>query len=225
LSLDVEVLGEEEWSLLIGRRLTEIMAGHHGMRMCLATGDTTSPVYRQTRVAGGPSIFLLDEFGGLPPQDPARCAVMFRRDFAYPRFSVPDVDSPDPDAAAESYGEAVRDRELDLAVVGLGRNGHIGMNEPGSTRGSRTRRVELAETPSRRALAYGASTTPLWGITVGLAELMESRELWLVVTGAYKAEILAETMGCTIGPDLPASFLRDHPNATLLADTAAARLL
>jgi glucosamine-6-phosphate deaminase len=225
VNLEIEILPDEDWPTLVGRRLTETIAHSPEARICLATGDTIAPVYRHTDVSGDPSIFLLDEFGGLPIDDPARCAAMFRRDFAHPRFLVPDVDAADPHAAADRYGETVRERPLDLAVVGLGRNGHVGMNEPGSTMGSVTRKVKLSETTSLGALAYGATMRPVWGITVGIAELMGATQLWLLVTGAHKAEILAEAMRCPIGPELPASYLRDHPDARLLADTAAARLL
>ena len=114
---------------------------------------------------------------------------------------------------------------IDLAVVGLGRNGHVGMNEPGSSRDSVTRVVDLAETTSTGAMAYGASARPTWGITVGISELLEARELWLVVTGSHKAEILETVLRAPIGSDLPASFLRLHPKARIIADMAAAERL
>jgi 6-phosphogluconolactonase/glucosamine-6-phosphate isomerase/deaminase len=225
VSLEIEVLPDEDWPALVGRRLTEAIAHDPKGRICLATGNTIAPVYRHTEVVGDPSIFLLDEFGGLPRDDPARCAAMFRRDLAHPRFLAPDVDAADPHAAADRYGETVRQRPLHLAVVGLGRNGHVGMNEPGSTMASITRKVELSESTSLGALEYGASIRPAWGITVGIAELMGAMQLWLLVTGAHKAEILADVMRCPIGSELPAGYLREHHNARLLADTAAARLL
>ncbi|MDP9495261.1 MAG: 6-phosphogluconolactonase, partial [Actinomycetota bacterium] len=73
--------------------------------------------------------------------------------------------------------------------------------------------------------AYGASTKPGWGITVGIAELMEARELWLVVSGSHKSEILEATLRGTVGSHLPATYLRHHPNARTIADAAAAEWL
>lgn len=225
MSLTIEVLAGKDFANLVGARLTQAMVRGPGIRVGLATGNTMRPVYRQTVVAGDPVIFLLDEFGGLPQGDPGRCGSNFRQDFPDAPFSVPDVDSVDPVAAAHRYGAAVGDGGLDLAVVGLGRNGHIGMNEPGSKRKSVTRVVELAEATSLGALAYGASTRPTWGITVGIAELMAARELWLVVTGSGKAEILETAMRSPIGSHVPASYLRRHHNARIIADTAAAERL
>ena len=170
---------------------------------------------------GEPMIFLLDEFGGLPRHDPARCAAMLRRDLPGVPFLAPDVDGEDPEAAAGAYGHTIDDGGLDLAVVGLGGNGHLGMNEPGSSPLSETRVVDLARSTSAGALRYGATIEPLWGITVGLRQLMGARELWLVVSGGHKAEILRRVLADQIGPDLPATFLREHHNARLLADAAA----
>ena len=193
-----------------------------GARLCLATGKTTQPIYQRTTVGGDPVIFLLDEFGGLPAGDPGRCESHFRRDFPQAPFAVPDVDDPGPGDAAGRYGSAIRAGGIDLAVVGLGRNGHLGMNEPGSEEGSLTRVVDLAEATSAEAMSHGAATRPTWGITVGIAELMDARELWLVVTGAHKAEILETSLQAPIGPPIPASFLRNHRNARIIADPPAA---
>ncbi|MDP9494640.1 MAG: 6-phosphogluconolactonase [Actinomycetota bacterium] len=225
MSIEVEVLADDDFASLVGSRLTKAMAGHGDIRMCLATGNTTRPIYQQTSLAGDPAIFLLDEFGGLPPGDPGRCESSFLRDFPEARFQAPDVDSADPESAAAAYGEQIHERGIDLAVVGLGRNGHIGMNEPGSNRDSVTRVVELEEATRTGAMAYGASTKPSWGITVGIAELMEARELWLVVTGSHKSEILEATLRGTVGSHLPATYLRHHPNARTIADVAAAERL
>lgn len=225
MSLTIEVLADEDIASLVASRLTQAMASRGDIRLCLATGNTTRPIYHQTRVAGDPVIFLLDEFGGLPPGDPGRCEANFRRDFPDAPFSVPEVDSPDPDMAADKYRAAISEGGIDLAVVGLGHNGHIGMNEPGSNRRSVTRVVDLAEATRAGAMSYGASARPSWGITVGIAELMEARELWLVVTGSHKAEILETALRAPIGSHIPASYLRRHANARIIADTGAAERL
>lgn len=225
MSLTIEVLADEDIAGPVASRLTQTMAGRQGIRLCLATGNTTRPIYHQTKVAGDPLIFLLDEFGGLPVGDPGRCATNFRKDFPEGPFLAPDVDSPDAETAAAAYGTQIGEGGIDLAVVGLGRNGHIGMNEPGSNSDSVTRVVELAEATRTGALAYGASAKPSWGITVGIAELMEARELWLVVTGAHKAEILETALRAPIGSHVPASYLRRHANARIIADASAAERL
>lgn len=222
MSLDLEVFPTGEWAMAVAARLGEALGVEQSTRVCLATGDTTRPVYQNALVNGAPEVFLLDEFGGLPEDDPARCAVMLRGDLPGVWFHAPDVDAADPDLAATEYGKLITGDVLDLAVVGLGRNGHVGMNEPGSSRQSRTRVVRLHETTTDGALTYGASTRPSWGITVGMYELLRARELWLLVTGGHKAGMLDRVMRGPIGPEIPASFLREHHNAVVLADTAAA---
>jgi len=222
LSLHVEILPDGGWAEAVAARLGSWTARNQRARLCLATGNTVAPVYRRTVIEGGPAVFLLDEFGGLPANDPARCASMLRRDLPDLTFDVPDVDSVDPQSAAEEYGMRVADGGLDLAIVGLGRNGHVGMNEPGSRPDDPTRVVSLALETAQGAARYGASSPPTWGITVGIRELMTAGELWLLVTGAHKVDILSRMLTGPVGPDLPASFLNHHPNARVLADSSSA---
>jgi glucosamine-6-phosphate deaminase len=151
---------------------------------------------------------------------------MLRRDLldraaGEPVLHVPDVDAADPAAEAERFAGLIADGGLDLALVGLGGNGHIGMNEPGSGDDSPTRIVTLEETTAANAARYGATSRPTWGITVGMAELMDATELWLLVTGAHKREILGRALVDPIGPQLPCTFLRLHRACTVLADHSA----
>jgi glucosamine-6-phosphate deaminase len=227
LSHNLEVFPDETWvaraAVLFEKRVRP------GLRLCLPTGDTVRPFYREVArrtTLEDVQIFLLDEFGGLPVDDPGRCEVMFERDLvarlsAAPTVRLPDVDAADLALECRRYSDLLRDGGIDLAIVGLGRNGHIGMNEPGSTPDLATRVVDLASSTGRHALDYGATASPTWGITVGLAELLETRELWLMVTGRSKSEILARSLEGPIGPAIPASLLREHPNFTVLADESA----
>jgi len=227
VSLEIEVHDDDAWAEVVATRFAKTVAGSE--RLCLATGATVTPFYaavsRQTSL-DGLTIFLLDEFGGLAQDDPGRCEAMIRRDLlsiapGRPSVHLPDVDASDPDHEADRYADLIDDGGFDLAIVGLGNNGHIGMNEPGSTADLMTRVVDLASSTSANAASYGASATPTWGITVGLAELLAATELWLLVTGTHKREILRRTLEDPIGPTVPATFLRGHPNAKLFADVSA----
>jgi glucosamine-6-phosphate deaminase len=221
----VEALPEQDWAATVASLLSSLITPES--RLCLATGGTVAPVYSLIDDLNGATIFLLDEFGGLPRDDPGRCVAMIRRDLlahtsGNGSIFVPDVDADDPEAEALRYGRQIVEGDgIDLAVVGLGRNGHIGMNEPGSTPDLSTRVVDLAELTSAHTAAYGATTSPTWGITVGMAELMAARELWLLVTGGHKREILRQTLSMPIGPDVPATYLRRHENCTVFADRPA----
>lgn len=234
MTLSVEVFPDHSWPEHSADRFNRFLGKRKGPRLCLPTGITMLPFYAEVAARAdfdGTVVFLLDEFGGLPEGDPGRCETMLRRyliDVARgePELIVPDVDAPDPDAEAVRYQRVIEDGGIDLAVLGLGGNGHVGMNEPGSARHSATRVVSLQPSTSEHArLAYGATVLPTWGVTVGMEQLLAAREVWLLVTGEHKAEILAKVLTGPVGPAIPASLLRDHPNATVLADDSAAALL
>jgi len=138
-----------------------------------------------------------------------------------PLVHAPDVDAADPGEAAARYGELVASSGIDLAVVGIGGNGHIGMNEPGSTIEQQTRVVDLSPMTSEGALSYGATVMPTWGITVGMAELMAAGELWVLATGGHKTDILNRALHGPVDPEAPASFLTEHDNCTFFVDESA----
>ena len=179
---------------------------------------------------GESTIFVLDEFG-LPSGSAGRCDEMIRRDLLdllrLPPAAVHaiDVDATDLESESRRYEGLVRDGGLDLTMLGLGGNGHLGLNEPGSELDSVTRVVQLTPETGGHTTSYGSDKPATWGITLGVDTLLASDEIWLLVTGAHKAEILARTMTDDIGPDVPATFLRTHPNVTVFVDDAAASFL
>lgn len=228
------MLPPTSWAAAVAQRLAGVVDDRPDVRICLPTGDTPRPVYRCLieRFGTGSSfasatIIALDEWLGLPPGDPARCEVRLREDLldgltAPPRFVPIDADAADPDAAAAAH-DRIAAEGLDLAIVGLGPNGHVGFNEPGSDAASPTRVVELAPTSQAAAQArYGAGRTPTRGITLGMDRLLAAHELWLLVTGAHKADVLARALEGPETTDLPASFLRRHPRLVVMADAGAA---
>jgi len=234
----IEILPAAAWAPTVAAELIARLAARPSLRICLPTGETPSPVYAALAAAeargavsfAGSTIVMLDEWVGLPPGDPARCDVRLRSELL-DRLRVPpslfaaiDVDGPDPDEAATRHDAAAVG--LDLAVLGLGTNGHVGFNEPGSSPDDATRLVRLAVSTREAATArYGASRMPTAGITVGLARLLAAGEAWLLVTGERKAAMLRRALEEPEGPDCPASYLRRHPRLTVFADDGAASLL
>ena len=115
---------------------------------------------------------------------------------------------------------------FDLTLLGLGLNGHLGMNEPGSPEDRPTGRVELHETTVEASAKYFSHRDlPRWGLTVGLRGILGSKEVWLLANGRPKAAIVERTVAGEIGPHNPASLLRRHPNCWLFVDADAAALL
>jgi 6-phosphogluconolactonase/glucosamine-6-phosphate isomerase/deaminase len=235
----LEVLPEGEWAGTVASWLAVRLKERPELRVCLPTGDTPSPVYAEL-VAGewrgevslrSATVVLLDEWVGLGMDDPARCEARLRDELidqlAEPPAFVPiDVDAgPDLEAVARAH-DAVVAEGLDLVLLGLGMNGHVGFNEPGSRPDDGTRVVRLAASSQEAATArYGARSTPSGGITVGLARLLGAGECWLLATGARKAAILKRALDEPEGSDCPASYLRRHPRLTVFADAPAAALL
>jgi glucosamine-6-phosphate deaminase len=179
------------------------------------------------------TFFNLDEYLGLPPDHPASYHVYMEENFytlvdADPaRIHVPDGSAPDPEAECERYEAAIREAGgVDLCVLGIGRNGHIGFNEPGAPFDSRTRVVRLSESTRRvNASDFEEGKVPERAITVGMATIFEAREVLLLASGANKARAVAVAIEGEISDAVPASMLRRHPNTTFLLDQEAAAAL
>lgn len=230
----LEVHPAAAWADAVAAALTDRLRATPRLRLCLPTGETPAPLYAALAASAGAdaglwaqaTVVLLDDYVGLAPDDPAAGGPRLRReivDRVRPAAFVEIDPSGDPEVAVARHDAAARD--LDLAIVGLGLNGHIGFNEPGSTAGSPTRVVDLHPRSREAAAGYGTDAAPERGITIGLARLLEARELWLLVTGERKAEILRAALEGPETPDVPASYLRRHPNWRVMADDAAASLL
>lgn len=213
-----------------------------GVLLGLATGATMRPLYDELarRHADGDLSFgrvraaLLDEYRGLEPGHPGRFDQWIERELAR-RVDLPpeqiehppaDVPGPELEAACSAYDRRLRALGgVDLQLLGLGRNGHVAFNEPGSPSDSRTRLVRL--TPTTReanAPAFGSlDAMPTAAVTQGLATIREARALRLLVFGSSKREALARLVAVTdFDPDLPVSALAGHHDLVVWCDEEAA---
>jgi glucosamine-6-phosphate deaminase len=230
VSIRLEVIDDDRWAEGVTDRWAAFVEERPTARLCLPTGDTPRPLYARSAPSidfGRATVFLLDEFY-LPPGDPARCDAMLQRDFLTGLAKPPahlhtlDVEAPDADAECRRFEDLVDEGGLDLTLLGLGGNGHVGLNEPGTTADSPTRVVRLATSTTVAAGRYGSDSQPEWGMTLGLRPILDSRDLWLLVTGSSKAGILERVLNGPIGPEVPASYMRNHPNVVVWADRSAA---
>jgi glucosamine-6-phosphate deaminase len=225
-----------DWSRHVADLLVARVQAHPALRLCLPTGLTPVPVYERVRAAvdrGAVSfrnvnVILLDEFGGVPADDPGRCDRMLRRVLldhvdlppaAFRRLAIEDG----VEEACRAHEQAVGEG-CDLTLLGIGANGHVGMNEPGSAPDSLTRRVTLTpETIRASARYFGRERDlPTWGVTMGLGTILRSHEIWVLATGPGKASILQAVLHGPVTPERPASLLRTHPRVLVLADDDAA---
>ena len=185
-------------------------------------------------------VYCLDEYLGVGPDDPTSLTRWLRRAFLDPAgidpervHAVPATD-PDPAAAAARYEAELAARGgLDLTVLGLGPNGHIAYNEPGSAVDSRTRVLDLTPESIAGAAASWEETVaiapeghPSRAMTVGVATLLEARRLLLIASGAGKAAMLRRTLREPMSAEVPASWLRlAGDRLRVIVDEAAASAL
>lgn len=180
--------------------------------------------------------FNLDEYLGLAADHPQSYRLfMAHHLFAHvdappENLHVPDgmVARDDLPAYCARYEELIREAGgLDFQLLGIGRTGHIGFNEPGSGKDSRTRLVHLDErTREDAAPAFGGiAEVPSHAITMGCGTILEAREIALIAWGVKKAEIVRQAMCGPVTPELPASLLQHHPQTTFYLDEAAASAL
>ncbi len=178
--------------------------------------------------------FNLDEYAGLGPQHPQSYAWFMREHFfsrvnvAPERIYIPDGLARDIPAHCGQYEAAIRDADgIDLQLLGVGTDGHIGFNEPSSSLGSRTRLKTLNERTIRDNARFFASPeeVPRHVITMGVGTILEARRCLVLAFGEAKAPIIAAMVEGPVTADVPASALQFHACCTLLIDEpAAARL-
>ncbi|WP_324642285.1 glucosamine-6-phosphate deaminase [Pseudarthrobacter sp. LT1] len=207
----------------------------------LATGSSPLPVYDELAARhergldfSRASAFALDEYVGLPAGHPESYREVIRREFtdrvniAPENVHGPDGTATDIPAACEAYERAIAAAGgVDLQLLGVGTDGHIGFNEPGSSFASRTRIKSLIEQTRRDNARFftNLAEVPHHVLTQGLGTIMAARHVVLLATGAQKAQAVRDFVEGPVAAICPASVLQFHPHATVLLDEAAASAL
>ena len=229
----------QEASALGARLVARLVRRKPSAVLGLATGSTPLPLYRdlirlhreEKLDFGAVTSFNLDEYLGLPPAHPASYH-HFMRENLFRHLNIPEENTHIPDglttdvpAFCQAYEEAIRMAGgLDLQILGIGGDGHIGFNEPGSSLVSRTRIKSLTPRTRQDNARYFSTEDeiPRHVITMGVGTIMESQEIVLLAFGEGKAEAVAAAVEGPIPASVPASILQLHERATLLLDEAAA---
>ena len=231
---------------LASKQVAEVIAdavrSHPEAVLGLATGGTPVPVYRELirlhREAGldfsRVTTFNLDEYVGLAPTHPQSYrAFMQQQLFNHinidpARTHVPSGTASDLAAHAAEYERAIHDAGgVDLQLLGIGHNGHIAFNEPGTAADSRTRVVELTESTIQSNARFfdSADEVPRQAITMGIGTILEARRIVLLATGESKAEAVRRAIEGDVDVDHPASLLQEHDQVTFVVDREAAASL
>lgn len=231
----------EQLSKLADEDLIALTADKNEPVVCTASGDSPAGLYKvlvekvnnQQADISGWKFLGLDEWTGLNGADEGSCRFHLNNQLFNP-LQIPgehiifvDGRAEDLTAECERIEDFIRQQKgIDVAIVGLGMNGHIGMNEPGTAAKSRTHISHLDTITQQVGQKYFTSQQTLTnGITLGLGTLMDAEHIMLLVSGSHKAAIVKQVLEGAISEDIPASLFRNHPGFRVYLDEAAAQLL
>ena len=204
----------------------------------LATGSSPSGTYKELIEwynqgdldFSGVSTVNLDEYKGLNrDNDQSYYYFMYNNLFKHvnidlARTNIPDGTEPDSDKECARYNNVIKEiGGVDLQLLGLGHNGHIGFNEPDDTFATLTHCVDLQPSTIEANKRFFASIddVPKQAYTMGIQTIMQAKKVLMVVSGADKADILKQVISGPVTPHVPASILQMHPDVTIVADEAA----
>lgn len=221
----------EDAERALAREIADLVRGSGRIVLGIATGRTPAGVYRElARLRaeekvdfGRVEAFLLDEYLELPPGD-AGSFLAWTRERVLDPLGIPAARVRCP-RVGEDYEREIREAGgIDLQVLGIGRNGHVAFDEPGSPRDSRTRVVDLHPWTREDASETfgGIDRVPRRAITMGIATILEAKRLRVLAFGARKARVVARAFEGPIGPEVPATFLREHEDLEVWLDREAA---
>lgn len=233
----------EEVARLGADAVTEVVTRSPQAVLGLATGSSPLGIYdelaRRVRDGAlslsGVTAYLLDEYVGLPEEHPQRYRSVIERelvdkvDLPATQVHTPDGLAEDIPAACAAYESSIRDSGgIDLQILGIGTDGHIAFNEPGSSLSSRTRLKSLTpqtRNDNARFFDDDVDKVPRHSLTQGIGTILEARHLLLVAQGSGKAEAVHQLVEGAVSAMWPATALQLHPHVTVLLDEAAAERL
>lgn len=178
--------------------------------------------------------FNLDEYVGLDRDHPQSYYTFMHQnlfnhiDMKKENINIPSTQGDDMQANCDAYNELLSKYSIDLQLLGIGSNGHLAFNEPGTPFDSVTQVVDLVESTIKdnaRFFDYDMSKVPTQSITMGIKNVMDAKRILLVASGKNKADAIYKTVNGEISTDCPASILQKHPDVTIVVDEDAASLL
>ena len=178
--------------------------------------------------------FNLDEYVGLEQEHPQSYYTFMHQnlfnhiDIKKENVNLPSVQGGDMQANCDAYNELLSKYKIDLQLLGIGSNGHLAFNEPGTPFDSVTQVVDLLDSTiqdNARFFDNDMSKVPTQSITMGIKNVMDAKRILLIASGKNKAEAIYQTVKAEVSTDCPASILQRHPDVTIVVDEDAASLL
>ncbi|GET07393.1 glucosamine-6-phosphate deaminase [Ligilactobacillus agilis] len=201
----------------------------------LATGGTPETTYQELVASKLDFSNLvsvnLDEYVGLGPDNPQSYNYYMKQHLfdkkPFAKSYLPNGLATDEEAEIARYNEILADNPVDLQLLGIGENGHIGFNEPGSPLDAKTRKVALTESTIKANARYfeHEEDVPRYAYSMGIGSIMQAKEILLEAFGAKKAQAVKALVEGQVDASVPATILQKHPNVTVIVDKQAAALL
>ncbi len=221
--------------------IIQLMQRNKQPLICTASGDSPAGLYKEivshvknNRLDVSNWHFVsLDEWAGMNANDEGSCRFHLNNQLFHP-LQIPDDKicffdgrAKDLENECSKVEDCIQQHEgIDVAIVGLGLNGHVGMNEPGTSAELKSHVAEIDPQTQQVGQKYFKEQRLIThGITLGIASIMNARNVVLLVSGKHKADILKKVLEGEISKQLPASLLRKHPSFFVFADKEAASML
>lgn len=231
----------EELSDFAATDITDALKNKPSLVLCLASGDTPKLTVdllikkiKEEKIDYSKIIFIgLDEWVGLPPTNTGSCHYFFQNKLIGPlqlkpsQFFLFDALANDLENECKKMDQFINDKGgIDIMLVGIGMNGHIGFNEPGTSFNNLSHVIELDEITKSVGQKYFTEQVELTkGITIGFKHLLNARKVFLMANGSKKAEVIKQTVEGPVTESFPASIMQKHNNGFVIMDEEAASLL
>lgn len=228
---DYETMSQASFKMLV----TNLAQGTNQL-LCAATGYSPQGLYAKLGAANlsQPALFQtlkiikLDEWGGIAETDKSSCESFISKYLLEP-LQIPEEryisfrsNPKNPQEECFRIQEQLNHQgPIDLCVLGLGKNGHLGFNEPGEILNPHCHIASLTTTSLNHTMVNDKKVKPTYGLTLGMADIMKSKKIILLVTGADKKEVISQLLTKKVSTQLPASLLWLHPNVHCFIDKSA----
>jgi len=232
--MDIELVSSyEELSLKSKDFIIESIKKKNDLLLCAASGDSPTGTYqllasefqKNRELFSSLRVIKLDEWGGILMNQQGTCESYLQEHLIRP-LQIPESryigfnshpDNPDEECVSIQK-KIIEAGPIDLCILGLGSNGHLALNEPGEFLQPYCHVAELTISSLRHSMTTGMESKPAYGLTLGMADIMNSKRILMLVSGIKKKEIVKQFLAQKISANLPASFLWLHPNVVCLIE-------
>lgn len=226
----------DDMSQLAAKSVLAELKQYSGQLLCPASGNSAIGVYKKLDQAinEDPFIFrdlrilMLDEWYGLASKNPNSCDAFMQKHIIQPlsiskeRYFSFDSNAPDPELECDQMAETLsKQGPIDICILGLGKNGHLGFNEPSENLSPHCHVAALSESSMEHAMIADMDNPPESGLTLGMEDILQSKKIILLLCGNSKREVIEKLLSKKINTQLPASLLWQHPNAECYLDLGA----